>query len=122
MKDSTTSYEREILLSGQKFEAPECYGSPAKDISMDDIEIRAIGEAYDALKCLDMVGTQRALAWLESKFHDKFTAPKRSTVAADYDALAKFVWRLHSETESDVTLLAIEEFFKDSPASGEVKP
>jgi hypothetical protein len=36
----------------------------SKDIY--DTEIRAIKEAYDALKCLDMTQTQRALAWLES--------------------------------------------------------
>lgn len=48
-----------------------------REISADEIEIRAIRKAYDALKCLDMAATQRALAWLESKFHDKFTVPKR---------------------------------------------
>lgn len=42
-----------------------------KNISVDDIEIRAIKEAYDALKCLDDAGRSRALHWLFSKFGDE---------------------------------------------------
>jgi hypothetical protein len=53
----------------------------SKDIY--DTEIRAIKEAYDALKCLDMTQTQRALAWLESRFHEKFAAPKHSPASGD---------------------------------------
>lgn len=41
------------------------------DLSWDDIEIRAIREAYDALKCLDDAGRQRAMQWLWSKFADE---------------------------------------------------
>lgn len=38
------------------------------DLSNDEIEIRAIKEAYDALKCLDDAGRSRALTWLYSRF------------------------------------------------------
>ena len=41
------------------------------DLSADDIEIRAIREAWDALKCLDPEGRNRAMAWLQSKFADE---------------------------------------------------
>jgi len=41
------------------------------DISADEIEIRAIREAYDALKCLDEAGRNRAMQWLYSKFVDE---------------------------------------------------
>lgn len=41
------------------------------DLTIQDIEIRAIKEAYDALKCLDDAGRQRAMQWLWSKFSDE---------------------------------------------------
>ncbi len=41
------------------------------DLSADDIEIRAIREAYDVLKCLDPEGRNRAMTWLQSKFADE---------------------------------------------------
>jgi hypothetical protein len=55
----------------------------SKDISFDDIEIRAIKEAYDALKCLDQDGVRRAMTWLESKFHDEHSKPKAKHSARD---------------------------------------
>lgn len=41
------------------------------DVSADDIEIRAIKEAYDALKALDFEGRNRSMQWLQSKFADE---------------------------------------------------
>lgn len=63
------------------------------DISFDDIEIRAIKEAYDALKCLDDTGRQRAMQWLWSKFADE----EREGRAARAESARKRVALQHSE-------------------------
>lgn len=41
------------------------------DLSADEIEVRAIKEAYDALKRLDDAGRQRAMEYLWSRFADE---------------------------------------------------
>lgn len=52
------------------------------DLSGPDIEIRAIKEAYDALKRLDDAGRQRAMQWLWSKFADEERDGRASRAAS----------------------------------------
>ncbi len=52
------------------------------DLSAEDIEIRAIKDAYDALKCLDPEGRSRAMTWL----HSKFESEHEKAVAARHEA------------------------------------
>ena len=42
-----------------------------KEISFDEIELRAMGEAYDALKCLPPDALTRAFTWLNAKLKDE---------------------------------------------------
>jgi hypothetical protein len=46
------------------------------DISFDDIELLAMKNAYDELKCLDPEALDRAMTWLRAKFLYEHTKPK----------------------------------------------
>lgn len=60
-----------------------------KEISTDEIEIRAMQRAYDELKALDPDGCDRALAWLFARFEDEKIAARAAREAARRQRLAE---------------------------------
>lgn len=59
-----------------------------KELSADDIEIRAIQRAYDELKCLDPDGRERALTWLMARFEDERIQGRAAQEAARRERIA----------------------------------
>jgi hypothetical protein len=61
----------------------------------DDIEISAMGRAYDELKRLDPEGRQRAVEWLRAKFESEEVEGKKAREASARERIAR---RAHPTT------------------------
>lgn len=95
---------------------------------MGDPELKAMNEAYEALKDLEPVAQNRVLRWLQSKFSVQTqavsleatsTEPTKSLVT--FESVADLIGAAHAKTDSDRVLLAatfLQEKFKKPELAG----